>query len=80
MKKSCTSNPRKKIAPRSRAVRVGGVLPHVRNGINLVPGPDARPGTAEPGTATAKSTVLEELRTALQQVTAGNHPRTFKLL
>lgn len=73
MKKSVNGNHRKKIAPRNRAFRIAEVLSErSQNGITVA--------AARPDTAAASTAVLEQLRVALDHVTADNHPRTFKLL
>jgi phosphoribosyl-ATP pyrophosphohydrolase len=84
MKKPCNTNHRKKIALRRSAFSLGNVFPpHEPNGTTFAaerPNGDdrSRPTTSEqPG---ASATVLDELRGALDHVTARNHPRTFKLL
>jgi phosphoribosyl-ATP pyrophosphohydrolase len=85
MKKSSTPNQRKKIALRTRELCSGEEnRPQARNGTNISANQrNARNhglGLVPAECLTARAAVLDELRSALNSVTANNHPRTFKLL
>jgi len=89
MKKICTSNRIGTTARRGPGTRTAKALSlHASNGkpngIHL-PATDLHPDSRwQPGATrnplTANASVLEDLASALDQVTAADHPRTFKLL
>jgi phosphoribosyl-ATP pyrophosphohydrolase len=85
MKKLCTTNYRKRSVSRSSAVRIDDAPSlFAQTGINVSAARDgAESDRRKLGTGrsvAACAAVLEELQRALEQVTAGNHPRTFRLL
>jgi len=84
MKKSWAAGHRKRIGPPNRTQFVGKLFPsQVHNGIAISPstpdGKRARVSGIDQGSS-ATAAVLDELGRALGTVTAGNHPRTFRLL